>query len=77
MRFPILSFLSLLFVCATGAGAQTKEDSLAIVNAVWQTRQTADGIVHKRAQIETLYQGCQHINLVEIPRKRKFRFGIG
>ena len=77
MRFPILPFLSLLFVCATGAGAQTTEDSLAIVNAVWQTRQTADGIVHKRAQIETLYQGCQHINLVEIPRKRKFRFGIG
>ena len=40
MRFPILSFLSFLFVCATSAGAQTKEDSLAIVNAVWQTRQT-------------------------------------
>ena len=64
-------------MCAVGLHAQTAEDSVAIVNAAWQTQVTQDGIVHKRAQIKTLYQGCQHINLVEIPKKRKFRFDIG
>ena len=75
MRLHFLS--SLFFMCAVGLHAQTAEDSVAIVNAAWQTQVTQDGIVHKRAQIKTLYQGCQHINLVEIPKKRKFRFDIG
>ena len=77
MRLIFLSLFSILSVCAGSISAQTADDSLAIVNTRWQTTVTPDGIVHKRAQFQTLYQGCQHINLIEIPRKRKFRFGIG
>lgn len=77
MRLIFLSLFSMLSVCAGSISAQTADDSLAIVNTRWQTTVTPDGIVHKRAQFQTLYQGNQHINLIEIPRKRKFRFGIG
>lgn len=56
---------------------QTKADSVAIVSAPWETTISADGLVHKRAVIPMLYQGPQHINLIEIPAGRKFRLGIG
>lgn len=56
---------------------QTNADSVAIVSAPWETTISADGLVHKRAVIPMLYQGPQHINLIEIPAGRKFRLGIG
>lgn len=62
---------------ATQAWAQTAEDSVAIVNAQWETTLGEGGIVHKRALIPMLYRGSQHINYVEIPRSRRFVFGLG
>ena len=62
---------------ALQGSAQTTEDSLAIVNAQWETTLGEDGIVHKRAIVPMLYHGSQHINYVEIPRSRKFVFGVG
>ena len=73
------SIISLLAVAAFAlhATAQTAQDSLAIVTAHWQTTVSPDGIVHRRALIPMLYKGSQHINYVEIPRSRKFVFGVG
>ena len=66
-----LCFLSI------GLQAQTSADSLTIVSTQWKTSVASDGIVHKQAQIPSLYQGPQHINLIEIPSNRKLHFGIG
>lgn len=70
----ILAIFALSTVSLCG---QTKADSVAIVSASWETTISADGLVHKRAVIPMLYQGPQHINLIEIPAGRKLRFGIG
>ena len=51
-------------------------DSLAIVNADWQVTTTADGLVHKRAQIKGLYGSVQSINLIEIAPSTKHKVGI-
>ena len=37
---------------------------------------TADGLVHKQAQIKDLYGSVQSINLIEISPKAKHKFGI-
>lgn len=77
MRSIIFSVFSFLLLFGTRINAQTAEDSLTIMNIQWETTKTSEGIIHKRAHVEDLYEGCQHINLIEIPRKRKFHFGIG
>ena len=56
---------------------QSEADSIAIVSAQWETTTTSDGIIHKRAMLPSLYQGPQHINLIEIPTELKMRFDIG
>ena len=66
-----LCFLSI------GLQAQTSADSLTIVSTQWETSVSSDGIVHKRAQIPSLYKGPQHINIIEIPANRKLHYGIG
>ena len=72
-------FFTLLVAVAFAmqAWTQTAEDSLAIINAKWETTLSEDGILHKRALIPVLYNGSQHVNYVEIPRSRKFIFGLG
>ncbi len=57
--------------------AQTSADSLTIVSTQWETTIASDGIVHKRAQIPSLYKGPQHINVIEIPANRTLHYGIG
>ena len=53
------------------------QDSLLLANAKWHTDvNTPKGIIFKQAQIEGLYGSVQSISLVEIPRSRKFQFGI-
>ena len=74
-RFFALLVVGVGFVIQ--AWTQTAEDSLAIINAKWKTTISEDGIVHKRALIPMLYNGSQHVNYVEIPRSRKFVFGLG
>ena len=76
MRYRF-STLLMVVAFAVQAWAQTAEDSLAIVNAQWETTLGEGGIVHKRALIPMLYRGSQHINYVEIPRSRKLVFGLG
>lgn len=56
---------------------QTTADSVAIVSAQWKITVSSDGLVHKRAFVPSLYNGPQHINLVEIPAGRKLHFGVG
>lgn len=74
-RFFALLVVGVSF--AMQAWTQTAEDSLAIINAKWETTLSEDGIFHKRALIPMLYNGSQHVNYVEIPRSRKFIFGLG
>lgn len=75
MRNRFVLLLSMAF--ALQVSAQTIEDSLAIVNAQWETTRDESGIVYKRAIVPMLYHGSQHINYIEIPRSRKFVFGLG
>lgn len=56
--------------------SQTPEDSIAIVSAQWETSVSSEGIVHKRAAIPHLYKGNQYVNLVEMPYRQKFHYGI-
>lgn len=77
MKKNILLFLT--WLCALGfpLSAQTVADSVVLVSAEWETTVSPDGLVHKRAVFPSLYKGPQHINLVEIPARRKLHFDIG
>lgn len=77
MRRRFLALFCVAVTIALQVSAQTAADSLAIVSAQWETTLSEDGIVHKRALIPMLYKGSQHVNYVEIPRSRKFVFGLG
>ena len=77
MRRRFFVLFSVAVATALHISAQTAADSLAIVNAQWETTLSEDGIVHKRALIPMLYKGSQHVNYIEIPRSRKFVFGLG
>ena len=68
-------FLLAILLSVGLAHAIEPQDSLLIATAKWQTT-TDRGITHKRAQIVGLYGSTQSINLVEIPRSRKYEFGI-
>mgnify|MGYP003297401818 FL=1 len=57
--------------------AQTSADSLTIVSTQWESTVASEGIIHKRAQVPSLYKGPQHISLIEIPANRKLHYGIG
>lgn len=73
----ISSLIAGLCFLSISLHAQTSADSLTIVSAKWETSVTTDGIVHKRANIPSLYKGPQHINLIEIPANRALHYGIG
>ena len=71
----ILSMLFLAIVAGT-TFVYAQADSLAIVNADWQVTTTADGLVHKRAQIKNLYGSVQSINLIEVAPSTKHKVGV-
>lgn len=73
-RFSILIAFALL--ASAAIHGQTKADSIALVSADWETSTSAEGLVHKRTSIPTLYGGPQYINLVIINPKAQFSFGI-
>lgn len=77
MKKRISLFIAWLGCLSLTIHAQTFADSIAIVSAQWERTVFADGIVHKRAIIPSLYKGPQHINIIEIPSNRKLHFGIG
>lgn len=77
MKKRISLFIAWLGCLSLTIHAQTFADSIAIVSAQWEKTTFADGIVHKRAIIPSLYKGPQHINIIEIPSNRKLHFGIG
>ena len=60
-------------ICVFG---QSALDSIAIVQAEWEIKETPEGLVQKTLQIDNLYGGPQHVCLVEVPRKRRRRFGV-
>ena len=71
------TLLTLLLTLMSGASlVYAQSDSLAIVNAAWQVTTTADGLVHKQAQIKNLYGSVQSINLIEIAPEAKRKIGI-
>ncbi|MBO5686929.1 MAG: phosphodiester glycosidase family protein, partial [Alistipes sp.] len=71
------TLLTLLLTLMSGASlVYAQSDSLAIVNAAWQVTTTADGLVHKQAQIKNLYGSVQSINLIEIAPSAKRKIGI-
>jgi exopolysaccharide biosynthesis protein len=73
MKRLIFSLLLSLWVITASASEQ---DSLLIVKADWKITTTADGLVHKQAQIKGLFNSVQSINLIEIPRASKRKIGI-
>ena len=73
MKRLIFSLLLSLWVITASASEQ---DSLLIVKADWEVTTTADGLVHKQAQIKGLFNSVQSINLIEIPRASKRKIGI-
>ena len=77
MKKRISLFIAWLGCLSLTIHAQTSADSIAIVSAQWERTTFADGIVHKRAIIPSLYKGPQHINIIEIPSNRKLHFSIG
>lgn len=77
MKRRISLFIAGLCILSITLHAQTSADSLTIVSTQWETSVSSDGIVHKRAQIPSLYKGPQHINIIEIPANRKLHYGIG
>ena len=71
------TLLTLLLTLLSGASlVYAQSDSLAIVNAAWQVTTSADGLVHKQAQIINLYGSVQSINLIEIAPEAKRKIGI-
>lgn len=74
MRKFILSlcFMSIILI-THGAEPQ---DSVAIVNAKWETLTTKDGLIHRRTQIHDLFGSTQSINLIEIKPSAKRKFAI-
>ena len=73
MKRLIFSLLLSLWVITASASEQ---DSLLIVKADWKITTTDDGLVHKQAQIKSLFNSVQSINLIEIPRASKRKIGI-
>ncbi len=69
-------FALLLLLCSGASIVYAQNDSLSIVNATWHVSTTADGLVHKQAQIKNLYGSVQSINLVEITPATKHKVGI-
>lgn len=69
-------FALLLLLCSGASIVYAQSDSLSIVNATWHVSTTADGLVHKQAQIKNLYGSVQSINLVEITPATKHKVGI-
>ena len=61
---------------STTTNAQTKEDSLAIVNAAWKTEKPQPGITQKSALIPTLFGGPQSIHLLELDPKQGIKTSI-
>jgi exopolysaccharide biosynthesis protein len=67
--FILLPFLSLK--------CQTATDSLIISNIQWKTMQVEKGVVYRKAEIPSLYNVPQNINIIEINgRDRKLKIGI-
>lgn len=75
MRRTIVAIV-LTFVSLAGLSAQTSADTKVLADLEWETNTTADGLTYKRALVPDLYGGPQHINLVEIPKGARLRYGI-
>lgn len=68
---------ALLVGCvSTTTNAQTKEDSLAIVNAEWKIEKPQPGIIQKSALIPNLFGGPQSIHLLELDPKQDIKTSI-
>ena len=68
-----------LLLCSTTSicvFAQSALDSIAIVQAEWEIKETPEGLVQKTLQIDNLYGGPQHICLIEVPRKPRRCFNV-
>lgn len=76
MNCRVLLFVMLVWCKGISVYGQTREDSIAIVSAQWETYVSPENILHKRAAISHLYGGNQYVNLVEIPHHRKHHYGI-
>lgn len=74
MKRAIFSLLLALWGITSIAVAQT--DSLLIVKADWKVTTTEQGLTHKQAQIDGLFNSIQSINLIEIPLSAKLKMGI-
>lgn len=71
----IASIIIALFIASSVAGAQTKEDSIAVATAQWEKTELAEGLVYNHLQFNQLYGGAQNICFLEI-NPRRFRIGI-
>ncbi len=76
MKHRILFLVICLCAISVSLMGQTAEDSIAVVTAKWETNVSPNGIVHKRASFENLYKGNQHVNIVEVPNGKKYRYDI-
>lgn len=76
MKKYFLLFALVCVVTVCPLCAQTKADSIAIVQSKWIVKETPEGLVHKSLSIPQLYGGPQHINLVEVPIRPRKSFSV-
>lgn len=74
----LLIIVATLTQHAVAQRVTTAQDSLLIVNTLWNTTTTAEGITLHKAQIKGLYSGVQSIEWAVIPAKsiKRSKFGI-
>ena len=68
--FRCLAILPLFLACIINA--QTKQDSIAIINAKWETTEIDKGIKLKQTIIPQLYGVPQSISIIEIDKNIYF-----
>lgn len=72
--FRSLVILPLFLTCIINA--QTKQDSIAIINAKWETKEIGKGITLKQTIIPQLYGVPQSISIIEIDKNKNLGIGI-
>ena len=72
----LISAILFLGCASVSLNAQTKEDSLAIVHADWQTLKSHPGIVQKSVDLPNLFGGPQSIHLLELDPKQGIKASI-
>lgn len=76
MKLRKYTFIFIVFVYSI-TYAQTKQDSIAIVDAKWKITVIENGIIRKYANIQNLYSCVQNINIIELDiNKRTYKSNI-